>query len=1058
MPVLNLKPTHKIVTHYYKAVAESGQLSLLHEGAVAPHFAALLRGCAAPFGWSLQEQYHLARKGQNPLRLDGVLVDSFGLRHGVWEAKDGGDDLHKEARAKFRAGYPSDNILFQSPARALLFQDGNVVFDDDITQPERLVEALRLFFGHEPPAFEQWERAVAEFKAQVPELARNLLDLIDKERKENKRFAAAFDEFAEVARQAINPNISTQAVEEMLIQHLLTERIFSKVFNNPDFARRNVIAREIEKVIAALTSRSFSRHDFLGRLDRFYGAIETTAATLSHYSEKQSFLNTVYEQFFQGFSVKVADTHGIVYTPQAVVDFMVRSVDDILRREFGKGDGLASDGVAILDPFVGTGNFILRVMRQMPRTRLQQKYRAELFCNEVMLLPYYIASMNIEHEYYELTGQYEPFEGIALVDTFELAEGRQRSLFATENTQRVQRQKDAPIFVIIGNPPYNAGQVNENDNSKNRKYPVIDGRVSHTYAADSRATNRNMLSDPYVKAFRWATDRIGDEGVVAYVTNYSFINGIAFDGMRDHLTRDYDAIYVLDLGGNVRLNPKLSGTTHNVFGIQVGVCVTLLVRHGGGAARAGRVFYARVGEEWRKEEKYDWLEQVGDWQGVEWRELHPDKRHTWLTEGMRADYEGFLPLGSKEAKAGKADAIFDNYGRGVATTRDTWAYNFDSDALAANMRRTIDFYNEHVHRRQRLPGKIDADSFVEYDEQRISWSATLKQNLARGTVAKFEPSQIRPSLYRPFVKSNLYFDRLFNERVYQFPSILPDAASEAENVVICVNMTAERPFTSLATNVIPDLVSSGGFGSPTQCFPYYTWNEDGTNRRENITDWALAEFRKVYSGQWAVDSGQSDHSPLTTDHQRTPVRPLPTDHSSLDKWAIFHYIYALLHHPVYRETYAANLRRELPRIPFVRDFWGYARAGARLAEIHVNYETMPEYPLTRIENPDEPLNWRVEKMRLGKDRTQIVYNEFLTLGGIPAAAFDYRLGNRSALEWVIDQYRVTTDKRSGITNDPNRADDPQYIVRLIGQVITVSLETAAIVAGLPEWEVVGSDE
>lgn len=379
-------------------------------------------------------------------------------------------------------------------------------------------------------------------------------------------------------RDAINPNLSDQAVEEMLIQHLLTERIFRKVFNNPDFAQRNIIAREIEKVISALTSRSFSRHDFLNSLDRFYGAIETTAATIEDYSEKQDFLNTVYEKFFQGFSVKVADTHGIVYTPQPIVDFMVRSVDDILKREFGKTDGLASDGVAVLDPFVGTGNFLLRVLRQMPKSKLPHKYAHELFCNEVMLLPYYIASMNIEHEYYELTGRYEPFNGISLVDTFELAEGRQMPLFAPENTQRVQRQKNTPIFVIIGNPPYNAKQVSENDNNKNRNYPVIDGRVAETYGKDSTAILKNQLNDPYIKAIRWASDRIGEDGIIALVTNSGFITASASDGVRKNLRQDFNKIYIIDLGGNVRENPELSGTTHNVFGIQVGVSVNSYIK------------------------------------------------------------------------------------------------------------------------------------------------------------------------------------------------------------------------------------------------------------------------------------------------------------------------------------------------------------------------------------------------------------------------------------------------------------------------------------------------
>ena len=372
-------------------------------------------------------------------------------------------------------------------------QNGSVIADEDITKPHNLVAILKLFCKYQPPAFAQWDVAVAEFKERVPELAQSLLALIETERRQNKAFRDALVNFKELMRQAINPNLSDQAVEEMLIQHLLTERIFRKVFDNPDFAQRNIIAREIEKVINALTSCHFSRAGFLGNLDRFYGAIETTAATIEDYSEKQDFLNTVYEKFFQGFSVKVADTHGIVYTPQPIVDFMVRSVDDILRREFGKAEGLASDGVAILGPFVGTGNFILRVMRQMPKSKLPHKYAQELFCNEVMLLPYYIASMNIEHEYYELTGRYEPFEGISLVDTFELAEGRQMPLFAPENTQRVIRQKNTPIFVIIGNPPYNAWQVNENDNSKNRKYPVLDGRVAETYVKDSDATLNNAL-------------------------------------------------------------------------------------------------------------------------------------------------------------------------------------------------------------------------------------------------------------------------------------------------------------------------------------------------------------------------------------------------------------------------------------------------------------------------------------------------------------------------------------------------------------------------------------
>jgi hypothetical protein len=412
---LNLKSNHKPVQDYYKALHEVRQLSLLHEGALAPQFANLLRACTSRMGWTLAEQHPIPCKGRRPLRADAVFLDEFKLRHGIWEAKDSHDELAVEVKKKFNQGYPQDNILFQAPDRAILVQNGRLIADEDISQPDNLVEILKLFCEYQPPEYEQWETAVDEFKERVPELAQGLLALIETEWQQNKRFREALADFKELMRQAINPNLSDQAVEEMLIQHLLTERIFRKVFNNPDFARRNIIAREIEKVIESLTSRHFSRHDFLKSLDRFYGAIETTAATITEFSEKQSFLNTVYEKFFQGFSIKVADTHGIVYTPQPIVDFMVRSVDDILKREFGKADGLASEGVAVLDPFVGTGNFHLRVMRQIPKSKLPHKYTHELFCNEVMLLPYYIASMNIEHEYYELTGRYEPFTGISLV-------------------------------------------------------------------------------------------------------------------------------------------------------------------------------------------------------------------------------------------------------------------------------------------------------------------------------------------------------------------------------------------------------------------------------------------------------------------------------------------------------------------------------------------------------------------------------------------------------------------------------------------------------------------
>ena len=1016
MNTLSLKPTQKAVKDYYDELAGLGKLYLFNEGAVSPAFASLLRTCARQYDWTLAEQFSL-RRGESTIRADGALLDAFKLVHGIWEAKDTKDDLDVEVKRKFDLGYPKDNTLFQAPDRLIIWQDGRLAFDDSILKPSFLVEGLKAFFQYEPPAFEQWQQAVEEFKLRVRELGDALVKLIEEERRANPPFIKAFKDFGALLQQTINPNLSTSAIEDMLIQHILTERLFRKVFDNPDFVERNAIAREIEKVVQALTSRKFSRQEFLQPLDRFYGAIETTASTLKDFTEKQHFLDAVYQRFFQGFSVKVADTHGIVYTPPPIAHFMIRLVEDILQNEFGRS--LADKDVHLLDPFVGTGTFVVLAMYNMPKSRLPDKYATELHCNEILLLPYYIASMNIEHAYYELIGDYKPFNGICLVDTFELAEPKsQQSLFTQQNTERVGLQKRTPIFVIIGNPPYNAGQLNENDNNKNRKYPTMDKRVSETYAKDSAATLLRKLSDPYVKAIRWATDRIGDEGIVAFVTNNSFLDGISFDGMRKHLQDDFDAIYILDLGGNVRKNPKLSGTTHNVFGIQVGVSINLFVRKEKGArARRADIYYARVGEDWRKEEKYAFLEVKRSGASVDWTSINPDTKHTWLTEGLSEEFVTFLPVGCKRSKGRGTElprSIFASFSLGVSTNRDSVVYDFDRMKLEERIKRFSDDYNAELSRYKLKGQPKDLDGFVSYET--IKWSRNLKRHFRNGDALVYVESAIVRALYRPFMKMYLYLADIAVDEPSRIAELLPTAQRPADNRLFCLSgVGSQKAFSVLMTDVAVGLDTV----EKTQCFPFYTDAEDDSNRQENITDWALGEFRSHYRN------------------------------NGISKWDIFHYVYAILHHPQYREKYAANLKRELPRIPFARDFSAFAEAGAKLAELHVNYEGQPEFPLARQENKDLPLNWRVEKMKLSKDKTQLAYNDFLTLSGIPLEAYDYRLGNRSALEWVIDQYRVATDKRSGIVSDPNRPDDPQYIVRLIGKVITVSLETMKIVGGLP---------
>ena len=1003
---------------YYATLQQYDKHNATHEGAVSNPFAFLLDTCAKQVNATLIPQYAMRTAKGNRIVIDGVILDEYGLPFAYWEAKDIDDDLLKAIQDKRDAGYPLDNILFQNPQRAILYQNGQIALDLDITDPPRLIAALQCLFSYVPPALDNWQTAVSDFREYVPDLARALKTLIDQRHETDPDFKKAFSDFYETCRTSINPELSQDAVEEMLIQHILTERIFRTVFNRSDFTSRNIIAVEIEKVSAALMRHAMSRDVFLEPLDRFYIAIEQAATLCKDFSQKQHFLNTFYEKFFQGFSEDVADTHGIVYTPQPIVDFMVNSVEYILETEFGR---LLSDtGVHIIDPFVGTGNFIVRLMQDIQGTALEAKYRHELYCNEVMLLPYYIASLNIEQEFFQRTGTYLPFEGIALADTFELLEQEQGELFTRENTERVKRQKATDMFVVIGNPPYNAQQVNENDNNKNREYETMDDRVADTYVKDSKATLRNKLYDPYIKAIRWASDRIGEEGVVAFVTNNGFLEGIAFDGMRKHLAADFDAIYILDLGGNARKGLKVSDA--NVFGIRVGVSINLFVKTKQNLSGVPHIFYYCTDEFWNKKQKFDFLNKHQHIGTIEWQTIRPDARHTWLTEGLDPEFETFIPIGSKEAKntkGGDGEAIFRLYSSGVVTSRDSLVYAFDLPLLQERVRTFIEIYNTAADRKRRHNPKDPIENFIDTTDPRIKWSHRVKASLKKLELSTYEDTHFRTALYRPFCQQYLYFDHFWNERRYQQHRIFPTPKTETENQVICVAGIGNRKdFGCLTTNRIStfDLAFE-----KTQCFPFYTYDEDGTNRQENITDWALAEFRIHYGDD------------------------------TITKWDIFHYTYGILHHPLYREKYEMNLKRDLPHIPLAADFWGFAKAGAQLADLHLNYESYPKYEKLELqETPNMQVDWCVERMKFSKDKTQIYYNDYLILDGVPAEVFDYRLGTRSALEWVVDQYRVKVDKRTGIKNDPNCVDQPRYIVDLIARVINISLKTVEIVKSLPK--------
>jgi predicted helicase len=1044
-----IKPTHKAITAYYATLQDLAAQNVSHEMGLRGAFQHLLTETAKLHDWTLIPE-DSTKTPTGIVRPDATLKDKNMLPRGCWEAKDSNDSLPKEIAKKKAKGYSLSNTIFEDTRTALLYQNGKLAFEADLSKPQTLADLLNQFFAHIEPNIVDFEEAVTDFKDRVPDLAKGLVTIIDKAHKQNPKFKTAFADFFTLCQTALNPNIAQSAVDEMLVQHILTERLFRTIFNAADFTQRNVIAAEVEKVITALASQSFSRAEYLNGLDRFYLAIEN-AAKLLEWTEKQHFLNVVYERFFQGYSTKTADTMGIVYTPQPIVDFMCASVVEVLKKEFGKE--LGDPDVFVLDPCTGTGNFIVNLLKRIPPKKITKAYANSLFANEIMLLPYYIAALNIEHAYYELTAKYEPFEGLCFVDTLDIAEHKQAGFdfFTQKNSERVERQKKTPITVVVGNPPYNANQQNENDNNKNRRYDVVDNRIKLTYAKDSIATLKNQLYDPYVKFFRWATDRIGSrEGIVCLVSNNSFLEQHAFDGMRKHLVRDYSAIYHIDLEGNVRHDPTLAGSKYNVFGIQVGVGITIAIKRQR-ASKAGEIRFHRVPKLWTREEKLRWLGAILNVHAINWETLRSDKNGNWINPKMKSNFASFTPIASKEAKANakSTETLFVLYTNGMKSNRDETVYDFSSFAIAKRIKEVTDLFNAEVDRFKRLGKGKNLDDFIDYSK--LKWSSGLKSQLIRGKYAVYEDAQIRYSLYRPFTKQALYYDRTLIDRPGLFRQIFPTLQSERENQLICLAAIAtERPVYAVITDAIPNLAMVG-FGGACQCFPFYIYNEDGSNRRENITDWALTQFRSHYKDQ------------------------------KISKWDIFHYVYGILHHPEYRSKFADNLKRELPRIPFApphiapglpgvtprsqktaaksppdpaSGFWAFAKAGKALADLHLHYESAKEFPLTEILTPGMPRSPRVDsKMKLSKDKSTLTVNDSLTLAGIPPETFSYKLGNRSALDWIIDQYQLYTDPRTHITSDPNAWGDehnnPEYIPQLLAKIITVSLETQKLIAALP---------
>lgn len=902
-----------------------------------------------------------------------------------------------------------------------------------------------------------WE----DWANDIAKIARTHIDRIQGilENPEYTSERAAFEAFATELRDDLNDSISDGEIIEMLAQHLITKPVFDALFESYSFAQHNPMSKAMQDVLDALNEHRLDKE--ADTLESFYASVRERAQGIDNAEGKQRIIKELYDKFFNGAFPNLAKRLGIVYTPVEVVDFIIHSVNDVLQSEFGQT--LGSDGVHIIDPFTGTGTFITRLLQSglMTPEQIKKKYKGEIHANELVLLAYYIAAINIEAVYHSLVGgDYVPFEGICLTDTFQMYEKDDLvNELLVQNSARRTRQKKLDIRVIIGNPPYSVGQKSENDNNDNVVYPHLDSRIRDTYVARSSATLSKNLYDSYIRAIRWASDRIGNSGVVGFVSGSGFVEKPAMDGMRKALAEEFTNMYVLNLRGDIRKNMLSKGRAkegQNVFGSgsMTGIAITLFVKNPD-AKQHGQIYYHNIGDDLTQSEKLEKLSGLIGISGITaadaWQSITPDAHGDWLQQ--RDDsFSEFIVLGDKK---GGGTKLFENFSQGILTARDSWCYNASKPSVAANMGRMIDFYNAEITRfnvahigLDKKAREAKVDGFINTDPAQISWTHNVKQDLAKNRRFDFEAGSLTPSLYRPFTKQWLYYNRGFNERVYQMPRIFPVTAGE--NRVICVSGTGSRSgFSALIANTLPNFDSL----EKSQCFPLYLYDDAveidvalqgdlldaSTNperkRRDAMTDEGLAHFQKAY-----------------------PVE-------QISKEDVFYYVYGLLHSPEYRDKYADNLAKELPCVPCVQTaggFWAFSKAGRALAELHINYETVEPYPL-KVSGGNATDDYRVEKMKHGKkgkdkDLTTLHYNDKITVTGIPLAAYEYVVGGKPALDWVVDRQCVKTDKASGIVNDANdwaieTMKNPKYPLELFLRVVTVSLETMKIVKSLPPLDI-----
>ncbi|KQV08491.1 hypothetical protein ASC63_10170 [Leifsonia sp. Root112D2] len=893
--------------------------------------------------------------------------------------------------------------------------------------------------------WENWARDVADIAARQQARIESLVTGSD------ARIRTEFEAFVGGLQDNLNPSITEKDAVESLSQHLITQPIFDALFEDYSFSANNPVSQVMQRMVDALegTNVESERQE----LDAFYASVRRTVSGIEDAAGKQTTIKRLYEKFFSGAFRDTSNRLGIVYTPNEIVDFILHSADDVLRSEFGVS--ISDEGVHVLDPFTGTGTFIVRLLQSglIKTSDLVRKYRYELHANEIVLLAYYVAAVNIEETFHGIVGasrgahaeqyetdKYEPFPGIVLTDTFQSSEDDDeldaKGIFG-DNNDRVKAQNALDIRVIIGNPPYSSGQDSANDNNQNLKYPYLDKRIAETYAARSTAQNKNSLYDSYIRAIRWASDKIKDRGIVCFVSNGGFLDGNTADGLRKSLTDEFSSLYVFNLRGNARTSGEQRRKEKDgVFGegSRATVAISLLVKNPD-ATEQGVLHYRDIGDYLSREQKLALIAEYGSVDGVPWEVLEPNGSGDWLN--LRSSlFAEFTPIGSKQPDS---VLIFKSYSAGLKSNRDAWIYNESISALKQNVEQTVAFYQSQISgATEKTLAKLSTD------QTKIAWSGGLTAAAQRSRHIDVTKESYRTALYRPFNKQHVYFNSDLNERRYLLPTMFP--TPESTNVgIFLVSPGESSDFSCLLTDSIPDLhlLATGQFYAR---YTYEARSEQPSlfddvepyTRIDNVTDEILAEYRTLYGSQTSKDD-------------------------------VFYFVYGLLHSPDYRTTYAADLKKMLPRIPKLAeasDFWAFAEAGRELAELHLGYESVEPYPLEMAvsrrpraaSSTSGEVDYRVEKMRFaGKagawDKSTIRYNDEITLSGIPDEAHEYLLGSRSAIEWILERYQVKVDKASGIRNDPNdwgaEHGDPQYILKLLKSIVTVSVETVRIVKRLP---------